>query len=217
LRKIELELFLIRHGQSMTNKTPDIVGQTADDELSALGKIQSLCLASRLENEQFDFIFSSTYKRAMQTAYNAIGENFFLVDDLREYSAGDWIGKSRSEIITDSVKLEMGHMNNNFLPPNGESLSMVERRASQWLENTILYSDTIAGLYEINGKPIKIALFTHGMVIKTLLHYVMNFDKSLIWKIKINNASITKLTFNDKGWHIDFINNFDYLPSQHVS
>src|SRR5574338_661184 len=125
----EFYLTLIRHGQSTTNQNPDLMGQEADTPLSDKGKEQAWHLGERLaaEGMKMDYVFSSTYTRAHDTA-KIVLEHFRnpptieLVHDLREYSAGDWTGASRQSTLTVPVKVRMGMMAHGFLPPNGESL-----------------------------------------------------------------------------------------------
>lgn len=223
IENIQFIITLIRHGESIINATPDIVGQFSDTPLSEKGKRQALLLRERFLslNEKFDYIYSSSYLRAVETAKLAIPDqmqNIILTEDLREYDAGDWKGGSRSILFTKDVYYRMGQLNGNFLPPNGESISMVERRASKWLEENILYNPQImkdcSDLAEAGQPFLNIAIFCHGLVIKSLLHYIVGFDKSFIWKIKIDNTSLTKLTFGKQGWSLININDCAHLESQ---
>jgi probable phosphoglycerate mutase len=218
IKDMEFELYLIRHGQSETNVNPDMMGQSPDVPLTKLGKRQAELLGKRLEkeNKKFDFVFTSPYKRAYDTAKIATGEDTTLIKSprLREYSAGDWTGVSRKETINIQHVVKMGALNHNFLPPNGESLSMVERRASEWLEDCILYNSEMQKASEekkAEGKVLTIAAFSHGMTIKTLLHYVMGFDKNFTWKVSISNTSISQLYFGKNGWGLGSINDFGHL------
>lgn len=200
-------LYLIRHGQSEVNMRPDEMGQTGVVPLSDLGMRQAYLLSDRFQKEKlnFDYVFSSDYTRALDTARLSlpIGQAIELVPALREYSAGEWTGTKRSEVLTFETLFKMNIHNHHFLPPKGESLNQVERRASGWLEDNILYSKIMYGK--------NIALFSHGMTIKCLLHYVMGFDKSFTWKISIDNTSITHLSFGDKGWMLHSVNDCSHL------
>lgn len=219
----EFYLTLIRHGQSTTNQNPDLMGQTADTPLSKHGEEQAWHLGERLACARMrpDYVFSSTYTRAHDTAKIAMDHfrvprpEIELVEDLREYSAGDWTGKSRSETLTLPVKGQMAAMSHGFLPPDGESLHQVERRASKWLEDRILYNKDIifdAKYRKGNDKdPLHIMCFSHGMTIKCLLHYVMGFDQSFTWKVTIDNTSITRLYFGKDGWRLLGINDHEHL------
>jgi len=218
-------LYLIRHGQSEANIAPDLVGGFPHTLLTEKGKEQAWKLNARLkkENLRFNKIFSSNYVRAYDTAKIAVCEStsedrisdITIAPAIREYSAGDWNGASRTKEITPKVKMKMGMLVNAFLPPKGESMHMVERRASQWLEDNILYNKDMieqAGKRKDYGlPPMEIAAFTHGMTIKCLLHYIMGFDQSFTWKLTIENTAICKLYFGDDGWRLLTINDYAHL------
>lgn len=209
----EFNLYLIRHGQSEVNVLPDHVGQSKDTKLTKEGKVQASLLGCRLfqkEKLSVDRVFSSDYTRAVDTCNIALGNSPIVqsvqtiyAPELREYSAGDWTGSSRKEIYDITTILRMAAMTNSFLPPNGESFHMVERRASKWLEDTILYNEQVQA--EANKRqaqnllPQNIFVFSHGITIKCLLHYIMGFDQSFTWKINLENTSISKLHFDSKG------------------
>lgn len=217
----EFYLTLIRHGQSTTNQNPDLMGQTAETPLSDKGRRQAQRLYERIcggIKTGRDVVYSSPYVRAHDTASIATNwsRDITLVDDLREYSAGDWTGASRKETVTLPVAAKMSLLNYSFLPPNGESLSQVERRASLWVENEILYNqEKIAKAQEL-AKTNEVAnyiCFTHGMTIKCLLHYILGYDKSMAWKVTIDNTSITQLYFGKEGWRLVCVNDCAHLST----
>lgn len=219
LDKYEFSLFLIRHGESEVNVQPDLMGQTSDIKLTEKGRNQAKLLNKKLFYSKdgttkwhYSFAFSSPYVRALDTAMITLGtNNITLAPELREYDAGDWTGCSRSETITDSIKMKMGYLNMAFRPPKGESNNMVERRASQWIEDNILYNQSMINSYNKYGEPLNFMVFSHGMTIKTILHYIMGFDKSFLWKIDIDNTSVTKLSFDRTGWRLNYINDCSHL------
>lgn len=219
LDNILFNLYLIRHGESETNAQPDIMGQSEDIKLTELGKQQAKLLRDHLFYDKqgnnkfaYDFAYSSHYTRAADTAEIVLGTNYFiLAPELREYDAGNWTQCSRAQTVTDSIKLIMGYQNMGFKPPNGESQNMVERRASEWLENEILYNKKMLDFYQRYNRPLEIMIFSHGITIKCLLHYIMGFDKGFLWKIDIDNTSVTKVSFGDKGWKLHYINNCSHL------
>jgi probable phosphoglycerate mutase len=214
----EFILYLIRHGQSTTNENPDLMGQLADTPLSDKGRQQAALLGKRFIDQdfRFDHIFSSSYTRALDTAkISTKSKNIIVTDEIREYSAGDWTGASRSETLTLQVKERMGAYTHCFLPPKGESLNQVERRASAWLEDNILYNKDIieqaAARKKLGLVPLNIACFSHGMTIKCLLHYILGFDKSFTWKIDIQNTSISTVSFGKEGWRLYGVNDYSHL------
>lgn len=216
----EFYLYLIRHGQTDVNFKGDTVGQTADSPLTEKGRMQAQLLGERLaykDQVTFDKVFASSYTRAYDTAKIATGNNqpIIVTPELREYSAGDWTGSKRNDIYNVPTLLRMAAMTNGFQPPNGESLHMVERRAAVWLEENVLYNKLVQE--EANRRhmqklpPQNIFVFSHGMTIKCLLHYIMGFDQSFTWKITLDNTSISKLYFDNKGWRLLTINDHAHL------
>lgn len=217
----EFILRLIRHGESEINATPDIMGQMPNTALTDKGREQARKLRTRFlkKNEKFDLIYSSPYDRAYNTAQLSIPnekQEIILAPEIREYDAGAWTGISRSNTLTDLVKTRMNYLNHSFLPPNGESFAMVERRASKWLENEILYNPKMiekSHTKKLEGEPLNIVCFSHGITIKSILHYIIGFDKSFSWKISIDNTSITKLSFSEDGWRLLCINDCCHLEA----
>lgn len=216
LNNMNFSLNLIRHGESEGNVNPDMMGQAGDTPLTKKGQWQAIQLQERLykdnKNYNFERVYCSTYLRAEHTAKLALGDKHPIsyYRELREYEAGDWSNCSRKEKITEDVKKQMSAQNMSFQPPNGESLTQVERRASKWLEDTILYNKEIIDMCK-GGNNINILCFSHGMTIKTLLHYIMGFDKNFTWKINIDNTSVTKLTFGKDGWFLNYLNDYSHL------
>lgn len=215
----EFKISLIRHGESEVNVNPDLMGQLSTVALTDKGRGQAKLLHDRFQKygEKFDLIWSSPYTRAIDTAKIAIGSDhgIHLADELREYDAGDWTGASRSTTLNEKIRLQMNYLNHAFQPPKGESLNQVERRAASWLEENILYNSNIISYAENRKnnciKPLNIAIFSHGMTIKCLLHYIMGFDRTFTWKISIDNTSVTKLSFGKEGWKIHCINDCSHL------
>lgn len=216
----EFYLYLIRHGQTPTNLDGNTIGQTGDSPLTERGREQAQLLGERLAYKDpisLDRIYSSDYVRAHETAKIATGNNqpIILVPELREYSAGDWIGGNRTETHNVPTLLRMAALTNTFLPPNGESLHMVERRASKWLEDNILYNKLVQEeaqrRHDNKLPPQNILAFSHGMTIKCLLHYIMGFDQSFTWKLTLDNTSISKLYFGMTGWRLISINDQAHL------
>jgi probable phosphoglycerate mutase len=211
-----INIFLIRHGFSCGNAKEGVIGQENESPLTDLGVEQAALLAKRLQSEdiQFDKIFSSTYKRAKQTAEILFPKSKIIFSDaLVEYSPGDWRGKERAEIFSDPKNVEkMNNLQMDFVFPNGESLNQVARRMSSFIETNILHNDEL--LAKIKDKKANVAVISHGQSIKTFLKTVMDFNPSFCWKLRIENTSITKLKYHpNKGWFIRSINDIAHLKN----
>jgi broad specificity phosphatase PhoE len=209
-----LNIYLIRHAQSFANaNTRDLIGQPNDVALTDLGIRQAELLAKRFTDDdiKFDIIHSSIYKRAWQTAkilqdktkYN---KDILYTDALIEYDCGDFRGKKRIDIL-NKYALPMLNLNMGFQIPGGETLHRAERRAATWLENKIIYNDKLKD-------DANIAIVSHGILIKTILHYILGFEQKFVWKISLYNTGICKLQYHRaEGWHICSINDVGHLRS----
>ena len=87
------ELYLIRHGESETNATPDVIGQDSNVKLTENGKFQAGLLKKRLTCPP-DRVYSSSYVRALETAKIVFPTpreiaKIRIVDELREYKDED--------------------------------------------------------------------------------------------------------------------------------
>ena len=73
---IELELYIIRHGQSMGNIERNTDGLSITDlhdpRLTDLGKKQAIACGERFKNTEFDAVYSSALLRAVETATEII-------------------------------------------------------------------------------------------------------------------------------------------------
>ena len=83
----------------------------------------------------------------------------------------------------------------HFVPPQGESYRIVQRRFAGWLEDEILYNEDLISKQE----SITVAVVGHGAATQCLLHYIMGFDESFIGKIRLDNTSVSRFRFDHEG------------------
>ncbi|MEK6895549.1 MAG: histidine phosphatase family protein [Nanoarchaeota archaeon] len=204
-----IELYLIRHAESVKNLKPEFIGGRSNySDLSKKGIEQAKLLGQRFEYEgiNFDEVYCSPALRTKRTLEIVLPnyQGDVLIDDrLQELDEGDWTGRLREEVHNQEALGLMDKDSWNFVPPNGESQSMVGARMKSWLKDYIL----------IKTQDAKIALFGHGLAIKCLLKEIMNFDSNLTWRIYLGNTSITRLDYQpDKmRWSLDRVNDMTHL------
>ena len=95
-----MRLYLVRHGESVTNRTGLFTGQT-DVPLTELGEKQAVCVATFFEHIPLEAVYSSDLSRAMETIRPAAEAHGLTVQpecDLREVYAGEWEGKHFTEL-----------------------------------------------------------------------------------------------------------------------
>ncbi|MCM1285607.1 MAG: histidine phosphatase family protein [Acetobacter sp.] len=174
-------VYFIRHAEPNYNNHDDM-----SRELSDKGMHDRKLVSDFLLNKHIDIVFSSPYKRAIDTIYDfarTVNLDIEIIEDFRERKVGsDWI----SEFNTFCKKQ---WKNFNFKLSDGESLNEVQSRNIKALNNIIeLYT----------GKNIVIG--SHGTALSTIINY---YDKTFGYddfqKIKNIMPWIVKFTFNDNA------------------
>ncbi len=211
-KEFECDLYLIRHGQSESNALPaDRYSDNYDSKLTPKGEEQARRLGARFAAEglAFDRIYCSTYKRAIMTARIMVEEmgapetEIPQVHALREQEApDDWRGKRMDEVATPEVRAYTAAKGNDYKPEGGESAREVERRISAWLEEELIYNP------ELVSRPVsmRVALVGHGTAHNCLMRYILGFDQRFIWRMPLDNCSISRLRFDNGGWQLISIN-----------
>ena len=214
-QNFECEFYFIRHGQSESNALPDRTSLNADSSLTRRGFAQARLLGERLKQDgiTFDKAYSSSLVRTVQTTQTmleAMGEpnnDFVRVDDIVEQKSDGWRGLRTEDLLTPELLAYMRTKASHFVPPQGESYRMVQRRYANWLEDEILYNA------DLTRSPVslRIAIVGHGAATRCILHYILGFDEQFIWKMVLDNTSISRFRFNREGWFPVSINDTAHL------
>jgi len=189
-----VNLFVVRHGETMHNVSPQIFQGHLDTVLSENGlmQIQKLCERLRLSitasNRHFDKICCSDLTRAKQTINPLISAGdppFEVIYDnrLREQDAGALTGVP----VKDAYKmLEPGESIKTLIARTGENDSQVRHRLINWLES--VFTD----IYQPNQLlPYNTLAITHGGVIRVLHSLILPNRKFSAAK----NTGIYQFTF----------------------
>ncbi len=210
------EFYFIRHGQSKSNATPGMAaGENYDAPLTDLGIHQATALGERFRKQRIDFdrIYSSSLTRAIQTTNAMLSgmektdKTFELVDEIIEQQIKGWRGVPISEAITTDVEISRAVKGKDFVPPDGESIREVQRRASNWIENEFIYNR------EFCSRPVssRIAVVGHGNTSRAIFQYIMGFDERLIHRLGVDNTSISRFIFDSGGWSVACLNDKAHL------
>ena len=216
------EFYFIRHGESESNATPGMAaGANYDSALTARGVRQAKLLGERLKREgvKFDRVYSSSLDRARKTArymLDSMGEGDRCVpaaDALVEQKAMGWRGVPVEEVFTPENVAYIMSKGPDFIPPQGESLRMVRRRVSGWVESEIIYNEELASTH----RELTIAVVGHGTASRCLFQYIMGFNDALLWRVAIDNTSISRFVFDRNGWSVVRLNDASHLAEEAVS
>ena len=214
-QNFECEFYFIRHGQSESNATPDRMSLDANSSLTRKGFAQARLLGRRLREDgvTFDKVYSSSLVRTMQTTQtmlDAMGESnkeFVRVDAIVEQKSDGWRGLRIEDVLTPELLAYMRAKASHFVPPQGESYRMVQRRYANWLEDEVLYNDDLTH----SPQSLRIAIVGHGAATRCIFHYILGFDEQFIWKMVLDNTSISRFRFNREGWFPICINDTAHL------
>lgn len=214
-QNFECEFYFIRHGQSEANADTEYLRGSIDCSLTRKGFEQAHQLGKRLKQDgiTFDRVYSSSLLRTVQTTrtmLDAMGEperGFPRIDAIVEQRATGWTGLRTSDVLTPDLIAYMRTKAAQFVPPDGESFSMVQRRVSNWIEDEVLYNTDLIG----TDQSLRIAIVGHGIATKCLMRYILGYDEQYIWKMTLENTSISRFRFNHAGWIPVCINDTAHL------
>lgn len=206
--EFELDLYLIRHGESAANTRAPGAPWNADADLTKRGRTQMKSLGLRLvaDGVSFDAVYSSSLKRAIESAevvLDAMGagphfERVAAVDELRVATRD---GQPFDQRLSD-------HERKGFVAAGQwwvygpeasdrvESERLLQRRVVGWIEDHLLNDPGTVG----SPGTRTVALIMHGGSIRTALQSILGFDGAYIRRLQIDNASISRLKFNRSGW-----------------
>jgi alpha-ribazole phosphatase len=193
-----LEIILIRHGETDSNKNGKFTGST-DISINSKGAEQAGSLPVLLKDDTISSVYTSDLKRCKETAKFIKCDKVSHTGKLREMDFGHWEGMSYKE-IKEKYPEEIEKWENDwstFGIPEGESFADMSRRVLEEF-------DKIVKLH--NSSNDKIAIVTHGGCIRTILgHYISGSIKDC-WKFQIENAAVTRLCFDRDYFYLKTLN-----------
>lgn len=194
-----LELWFIRHGETDWNEGRRWQGQT-DIPLNDNGMRQAACLARRFANMPFDGAYTSDLGRTRMTA-EVVLPNLAATPDrrLREMSFGTFEGKSWHGMSVDEQQALNEWWKNPYKNrlPGGESFEELGQRLAEW-----------RATLPASGR---LAVFTHGGPIRSMLWEIVGPPKSREWTILLSNASLTRIAYEPGRATIITVNDCAHL------
>lgn len=200
-----LTIYLTRHGLTEWNVNRIMQGW-GNGELTEKGINDAKSLGKRLRNTQIDKVYSSSSKRAFETAQYIIGDQPISIiqeDDLREMNFGDWDGRIRDEIEAEfptefKTFWETPHL---FQTDTGETFEHLKKRAISVFEKII--SENESGT---------ILIVTHSIFLRVLLTYIKDLPLSDVFKATPpGNTSLTKVEVENGKTTLIFENDMAHV------
>ena len=193
-----MELHLIRHGETDWNRERRVQGQS-ESQLTELGIRQATELGQRIGHIRFDSIYCSSSRRTRQTAQHAFPEaqaGIVYMDTLREIFLGPWEGRLYDELAEaepDSHRhfWQEPHL---FRVEGAEDFYMLQRRAIDAIAEIESRHRTDA------ENDSKIALVSHGALIKSFLCHVEGRSMEQLWEPpRMHNCAHSIVKFSTDG------------------
>ena len=219
---IELEFYIIRHGQSMGNIKRDINGlshtELHDPRLTELGKKQAVACGERFKNIEFDSVYSSALLRAVETATEIIkkqSEEKILkvlpylteagVSEEYCHSSFDEINKiNKNAVLADDVDPTKSLFYYNSTSDESDLFERAEKALSY------------IKAHQREGE--KIAVVSHAAFITYLVFSLMGYKEVCpLFDLDFKNTGVTKVTIYKKGTNkygdivFEFINDTSHL------
>ena len=187
-------LFLVRHGRTAINVGNKLQGRI-DHPLDEVGRQQAIEIASVLKN--IDRVISSPLIRAKQTA-DAFGLPVEVDPRFIELDYGDFDGVLQKDVPAPTWS--EWRRNNNFRPPNGETLVELDLRVREALSELI---------YEARLK--NVVVVSHVSPIKAAIAWTIGTEIGSSWRMLLDRASISRIEITENGPSMRGFNDTSHL------
>ncbi len=196
-------LLLVRHGRSEMNAERRVQGWL-DSPLDALGRSQAEAVAQRLRLESPEALYTSTLRRARETAeIIAAALDLPLVDDarLRERNVGDIAGMNSEEIDAQFPGLMKRWRESRLVTPPGG-----EERDDFWGRVTAAFDDITT-----RHPDGAVTIVTHGGVLATYMGHLLGLEPGIWPPMSFGNTSLSVVELNGGQPHIRLVNDRCHL------
>jgi len=200
-----MRIYLLRHGESVDD-VEDAYGGIADYPLTEAGRQTATMLAKKLASKGIKVIYTSPYRRALETAQILAGEwkaELSIKDGLRErnsYGVLSGVTKTKAKDIFGHVLAELkgkpGDYYSTELVPGAEPLSEVVVRIKFTLDE--IMTACVAKYDEI-------AIVTHGNVTRTIYEHILHVKR----KVGLDLLAITVLHWAPPNLQIEHTEGVD--------
>ncbi|WP_251717197.1 histidine phosphatase family protein [Lactobacillus agrestimuris] len=195
-----MEIVFIRHGQTNVNKDNRLQGAKVDAELNEVGREFARKSAENFDPNEFDAVYVSPLKRAVETAEIFTKDQKELNRDKRllEFDFGEWDGKKMDEIAKEHPEVidPWGTVNKDYVKyaPSGETYENFEKRCADFLNEMYQkYPDK------------KILVVAHGRLIRMMAAHLIADGKMDNFNT-MNNCGLAKFGISKNAARMYYYN-----------
>jgi broad specificity phosphatase PhoE len=202
------KIILVRHAEAEGNINRRFCGWT-DCDITKNGHNQAKYLGERFKDIHIDKLYSSSLKRAVQTAmYISKVKNLEInkTDMLKEIKGGDWEGEKWEDLPKKwpEIYKNWEYSPQNLEMPNGETIYEFRDRILSGIDSIIK---------ENPGKTV--CIVTHGAVIKLLTTIYMGKKiKEMVYTMWHDNTAISLIKYDKNGYTIEVEGDAAHLPDE---
>lgn len=201
--EIKINLTLIRHGKTPSNREHRYLGVT-EEALSGEGRKQLEILAEKDILKKPWLLFISPMLRCQESAGILFpGRKAYPIEEWREMNFGAYEGKNYEDLKNDSYYQKWIDSNGTLSFPEGESQQEYIKRCHRGLLTaTKIIQKEIAENQMTESQPRNITAVVHGGTIMALLHILAGgnyFD----YQVKNGGGYCCKLRLCGEEWKLD--------------
>ena len=206
-----MQIVLVRHGATDWNLQGRCQGST-DRDLSDVGIRQADQIAELLSEQEINAIYSSSLRRAQQTAERISQPHklpVLIEEDVRELDHGELEGLTFNEIKANYADFLVRWRSEpaEICVPGGERLADVAERAWNGL-NQIVQRHVDAE---------RILVVSHNFPILGIVCRVSGTHLNEYRTFHLDPCGITRLKYNGGDWDLTEVNGREYTPSSLVT
>lgn len=189
-----MRLYLVRHGQTVWNSQRRMQGWE-NSNLTEKGIDEAKRLGKRLEEVEFDVVYSSPIGRALETAEYISGLNrdeIIKKDGFKEMAFGKWEGLEFDKLEGED-RIQYNNLWNdpeNYESIGGENFDDVISRLERDLKDLVK-----------NHQGEEVLLISHGVLIRVLTSLILKKEElKNLWDGPVTpNTSLTIIEFDQDG------------------
>lgn len=195
--------YFVRHGETEYNRKRIVQGRGIDSVLNETGHVQARALAYRLSAVPFDSIYTSTLRRARQTAQILAQSHqdvpVAFLEDLEEMAWGVYEGAPPSDDREEelrTIKRRWRHGAFDEAIEGGESVLDVQRRALRAVDHILDHE---------RGRTVLVV--THGRFLRIVLASLLDeYGLERMHELPHSNTAVNRLVCRGDTFKADLLN-----------